>query len=187
MAEIIDSLREDHRNMHRLLDVLESQVEVFRRGEEPDYDLLTQTVDYCLNYPDHVHHPKEDRVYRRMAEKDPALKKQVGDLEAAHVELSDLTQRVAQTLDAILKEGEVDRQAVVGVAETFIRAYRRHIDIEEKSFFPLAERVLEADDWQAIEADMAQSTDPLFGEEAAENYRRLRDNVIRWSGVDATR
>ena len=34
---------------------------------------------------------------------------------------------------------------------------------------------------------MAQSADPLFGEEAVENYRRLRDNVIRWSGVDATR
>ena len=91
MAEIIDSLREDHRNMHRLLDVLDSQIEVFRRGEEPDYELLTQTIDYCLNYPDHIHHPMEDEVYRHLSAKDPALKKQMGDLEAAHDDLSALT------------------------------------------------------------------------------------------------
>lgn len=181
MAAIIDSLREDHVNMHRLLDVLESQIEVFRRGEEPDYELLTQTVDYCLNYPDHIHHPQEDQVYRRLSAKDPALKKQMGDLEAAHEDLSALTRRVAQALEAILKEGEVDRQAVVGVTESFIRAYRRHIEIEEKSFFPLAESALDDDDWLAIETELAQSSDPLFGEETAAAYRRLRDNIIRWS------
>jgi hemerythrin-like domain-containing protein len=186
MAEIIDSLREDHRNMHRLLDVLDSQIEVFRRGEEPDYELLTQTIDYCLNYPDHIHHPMEDEVYRHLSAKDPALKKQMGDLEAAHDDLSALTRRVAQALEAILKEGEVDRQAVVGVTEAFIRAYRRHIEIEERSFFPLAERALDADDWKSIEAGLAQSTDPLFGEDTAAAYRRLRDNIIRWSGGTAT-
>ena len=65
---ILRTLREDHRNMGRLLDVLESQIEVFRRGDKPDYEILTETVDYCLNYPERFHHPLEDQIFRRIAQ-----------------------------------------------------------------------------------------------------------------------
>ena len=47
MSAIMESLRKDHDNMRLLLDLLESQIEVFRRGEKPDYDLLRLTVEYC--------------------------------------------------------------------------------------------------------------------------------------------
>ena len=181
---IMDELRADHRNMESLLSVLESQMEVFRRGETPDYELLTQTIEYCLNYPERFHHPKEDLLYRQLARKDGAFIGEIGNLEAAHGELSALTQRVAAAVDAILKEGEVDRQAVVNVTEAFIRTYRQHIAAEDSVFFPLAERELDKNDWDEIEAAAAkEEIDPLFGETlpTAESYRRLRDNLLRWS------
>jgi hemerythrin-like domain-containing protein len=181
---IMDELRSDHRNMESLLSVLESQMEVFRRGETPDYELLTQTIEYCLNYPERFHHPKEDLLYRHLARKDEALVDKIGDLEAAHGELTALTQRVASAVDAILKEGEVDRKAVVNVTEAFVRTYRQHIAAEDSVFFPLAERELEKNDWEEIEAAAAEEeSDPLFGETlpTEESYRRLRDNLLRWS------
>ena len=45
MSAIMERLRKDHDNMRLLLDLLESQIEVFRRGEKPDYDLLRLTVE----------------------------------------------------------------------------------------------------------------------------------------------
>ncbi len=69
MSAIMESLRKDHDNMRLLLDLLESQTEVFRRGEKPDYDLLRLTVEYCLGYPDHYHHPKEDEIHHRLRQK----------------------------------------------------------------------------------------------------------------------
>lgn len=185
---VMDELREDHRNMERLLDVLESQMEIFRRGEAPDYEVLTQTIEYCLNYPDRYHHPKEDLLYRCLADKGTHHLQDVGDLVAAHGELTSLTQRMAAAVDSILRESEVERRAVVNVTEAFIRAYRQHIAAEDRAFFPLAERLLDEEDWREIETAAKRcEADPLFGDTTAtiESYRRLRATLLRWASPDA--
>ena len=184
---VMDELREDHRNMERLLDVLESQMEIFRRGEAPDYEVLARTIEYCLNYPGLYHHPKEDLLYQRLVDKGTPQLQEVGDLEAAHGELTSLTKRMAAAVDSILREGEVERRAVVNVTEAFVRTYRQHIAAEDRAFFPLAERLLDEDDWREIEAAAKRcEADPLFGDATAtvESYRRLRTTLLRWATND---
>jgi hemerythrin-like domain-containing protein len=46
MVGILETLRSDHANMSRLLNILEKQVSVFREGEAPDYDIVQSVVDY---------------------------------------------------------------------------------------------------------------------------------------------
>ena len=67
MPRAIEQLQLDHRNMTRLLDVLRKELDAYRSGRTPDFDLLNSIMDYTLNYPDLCHHPKENLIYERMA------------------------------------------------------------------------------------------------------------------------
>ena len=57
---VVDTLREEHRNIARLLRALEHQVAIFSNADAPDYDVIVGVADYFLDYPDRCHHPKED-------------------------------------------------------------------------------------------------------------------------------
>ena len=42
MVEIIEILRWEHRNIEKLLSVLEQELGVFARAERPDYEVIQQ-------------------------------------------------------------------------------------------------------------------------------------------------
>jgi hemerythrin-like domain-containing protein len=54
MTEIIEILCREHRNMEKLLRVLERELGIFERGDRPDYDVLLGTIDYFKDYPDRL-------------------------------------------------------------------------------------------------------------------------------------
>ena len=55
---IIDVLRQEHRNIEKLLLVLERELDVFARGERPDYEVVQAVIAYFQVYPDTYHHPQ---------------------------------------------------------------------------------------------------------------------------------
>ena len=57
MVKILDDLRQDHRNLSWLWDLLGRELNIFKEGGRPDYDLVEAILDYCINYPDLCHHP----------------------------------------------------------------------------------------------------------------------------------
>jgi Hemerythrin HHE cation binding domain len=85
MTELIEILREDHRNIETLLLVLERELNIFDRAEQPDYEVVQAIIDYFRDYPDRCHHPKEDAVFTKLKTRDPAATASVGDLEAEHL------------------------------------------------------------------------------------------------------
>lgn len=183
MSDVIASLNEDHVNLAKLLRAVERQLDLFDTGEAPDYDILRGVVDYCLNYPDLYHHPKEDLIYQRLRHRDRDAAALVGDLEAEHRSLTDLTRRFAGALHSVLRDAEVPREAFDGVAREFIERHRQHMRMEEEVFLPAAERSLTAEDWAAIGAKSAAYEDPVFGPaESEEHYVALRQELLIWAG-----
>ncbi len=54
---ILAELREDHRNMSILLDLVEAQMLKVDAVEEPDVELLRDLMQYMTSYSDTIHHP----------------------------------------------------------------------------------------------------------------------------------
>jgi len=52
MIDIIQGLRQEHRNIESLLGVLERELSVFDRAERPDYEVVLAVIDYFKDYPD---------------------------------------------------------------------------------------------------------------------------------------
>ena len=176
---IIDSLRQEHRNIEKLLQVLERELKVFARGERPDYEVIQAVIAYFQVYPDVYHHPPENLVFQKLKARDSTAAANIGDLEAAHRSGSDRLRRVAQAVDSVLADRELLRQAVEDVIRNFIEQERRHIAMEERDFFPAAVKALEPQDWMEITSRLTDQPDPLFSEFVEERFEDVRRHIMQ--------
>ena len=176
---IIDSLRQEHRNIEKLLQVLERELKVFARGERPDYEVIQAVIAYFQVYPDVYHHPPENLVFQKLKARDSTAAANIGDLEAAHRSGSDRLRQVAQAVDSVLADRELLRQAVEDVIRDFIEQERRHMAMEERDFFPAAVKALEPQDWMEITSRLTDQPDPLFSEIVEERFDAVRRHIMQ--------
>lgn len=180
MTRLIDVLREEHRNIEKLLGVLEQELGVFDRRERPDYETLQAVVDYFAEYPARCHHPKEDMIVDVLKMRDPAAARAVGDIESDHRQEEERLRRLAHTIETVRTGAELPRQAVDDVVRDFIAHERRHIEAEERALFPAAIKVLRPADWARIGARMSDTRDPLFNDTVEQKFRALAEKILQW-------
>jgi hemerythrin-like domain-containing protein len=180
MNPIITLLKEEHQNIDRLLGLLEQELNVFDRGERPEYELLSAVIRYFQDYPDRRHHPKEDVIFGLLAERDPSLAAAIEDLKAGRQGEASRLRRFAQIVERIQVDHEVLREAFHDAVRQFVDYQRRHIEKEESVLFAAAERALSAEDWAAVTARRWDRKDPLFNSDAEEEFRLLRGRLLEW-------
>ncbi len=178
MIDLLEELERDHLNMAALLRVLERQVEVFRRGQAPDYEIIQAVMEYFLDYPDLIHHPKEDILARRLMAKGGAAASVLAALPDQHAELGQLTRRFAEVVRNVLEEAELERDRFVHTAEEFIEAQRHHMEMEGQYFFPMVRHDLTPEDLTDAALESLEREDPLFGHQAQPRFDSLRRAIL---------
>lgn len=183
VPEVLNRLHKEHADLTRLLDLLDRQLGLFTAGDQADYDTIGAILQYCLEYPDAVHHPKEDLIYSLLRDRDSALAAEVGDLEEEHRALAEMTRSLSILIDRALSEEPVDREQVHNLTRQFIHRYRHHISREEVHVFPAARRVLSEKDWADVDGQLGGRDDPLFGDVVADYFQKLRDDIERLASI----
>lgn len=180
MSNIIQILLEEHRNIDKLLLVLEHELEVFDRSEEPDYEILQAVIQYFQDYPENCHHPKEDMVFEKLKVRDPAAANRIGDVEAEHEVETARLRRLVEAVEEILAGREFLRQTFHDVVHDFIEHQRQHMDKEERLLFPAAVKGLRPDDWAEIDTRLNDRKDPLFNGTIETKFQALQRTILRW-------
>lgn len=180
MSNIIQILLEEHRNIDKLLLVLERELEVFDRSEEPDYEILQAVIQYFQDYPENCHHPKEDMVFEKLKMRDPAAANRVGDAEADHQVETMRLRRLVEAIEEILAGREFLRQTFHDVVHNFIEHQRQHMDKEEGLLFPAAVKGLRPEDWAEIDARLSNRKDQLFNGVIETKFQALQRTILRW-------
>jgi hemerythrin-like domain-containing protein len=183
VPKVLTRLHKEHADLTRLLDILDRQLALFTTGKPADYDTIGAILQYCQEYPDAVHHPKEDLVYGLLRSRDPALAVEIGDLEEEHRSLAEMTLSLSELIERALAEEPVDREQVRKLTKDFIHRYRHHIAREELHVFPAARQVLSEDDWAKVDGQLGDKDDPLFGEVVTDYFQALRDDIDRLSAL----
>jgi len=178
MTYVVEVLRQEHRNIERLLRVLEQELSVFDRGNRPDYEALLGIIDYFKDYPDSCHHPKEDIIFEKLKSRDPVAAANVGDLENEHQEGASRLRRVAQAVESVLSDQDLLRQTVDEVIRDFIHHERQHMEMEERIFFPAALKALRPQDWADIALKLTDRDDPLCQPGIEEKFNTLRRKIL---------
>ena len=176
---VIEILRQEHRNIEKLLLVLEQELDVFARGDRPDYEVVHAVIAYFQVYPDAYHHPLEDRVFEKLKVRDSTAAAKVGDLAADHRRGAERLRRVAHAVENVLADRELLRQTVNDILRDFIEQERRHMAAEERVFFPAAINALEPTDWAEITSRLTDQSDPLFSEVVEEKFEVVRRHILQ--------
>ena len=178
MHKIMAELHQDHHNLARVLRIMESQLERLRKGDHEDLYLLHDATRYIHNYPDLIHHPKENKVFEIFKSRSNEADEIVAKLSKQHQELPQATVKFQLMLDdAINGQGLVNREELVEKIKGFIANEWEHMNLEEDVLFPLIETTLTDEDWAHLDDQISKTNDPLFSEMIEESYDNLYQSI----------
>ena len=183
MADLLEDLREDHRNMAIMLDLLSRQVEYIRDGEMPDYELLHDIMRYLTVYSDAVHHPKEDLLYAGMKAEQPDLATGLEKVEPEHLEIAQLGETLRNDIEAVVSDGVVTRQRVIADTIQYVGTLRQHMAWEEEDLFPRAEELVDGEKAMFVDISHLDSLDPVFGPQREHSFANLLQSIKDFSGA----
>jgi hemerythrin-like domain-containing protein len=158
-------LRACHRRIERALDALQLLVE----GEQQEglgegaRESLRQILHYfATGVPRHAKDEEESlfpRMRSALEERDSAASAKLNTLEHDHA-AADRAHRELELLgERLLSSGrfehEAERARFATLAETLRHLYREHIRLEDDEILPLAASVVDAEEKEAIGAEMA--------------------------------
>jgi hemerythrin-like domain-containing protein len=174
----LDEVREDHRNMALLVELLRSDVEALREGadESVDIERVSDIVDYFAHYPDRVHHPREETmfsVFLEHHEASPELADALKQVQTQHVRFPELTESLDELLNAAMHDTPVLREELVARLDDYIEQQLEHLDLEEGLVFPELREKMTAKEWREVARRGPQERDPVFGAEVQEAYVKL--------------
>ena len=173
-------IRQEHAALAALLRSLPLLLEqARRRGELPDFGLLRAMLFYIDEFPERLHHRKEDQwLFPRVRMRCPELGATLDRLERDHVQGESAIRELEHTLLAFEVLGEPRREAFERAAKAYVESYLRHMAIEENEVLPAAQRALNPADWAAIDTAFAANRDPLTGHVPEDEFVPLFSRIV---------
>ncbi len=171
--ELLAELRQDHRNMARVLDLMDDIVTEMEAGKDPDFELFDEAMRYMTVYPDAVHHPKEDVVYEQLRVKRPDLGEDLDNVPDDHADIARLGNLLRNEVEAIVAGAAVRREKMIEDTSAYIRRLRDHMNWEERDLFRRIDAMLDAEDGAVDVAAYEHIKDPVFELEIEAGFRRL--------------
>jgi|WetSurMetagenome_2_1015567.scaffolds.fasta_scaffold388831_1 hemerythrin-like domain-containing protein len=169
----------EHRLIKKVLDWGETEIARIESGGHPEMNKLAKAIDFIRNFADRCHHAKEEGLlFKRLIEKGMpgengpiAVMLHEHDLGRAHVAA------LAASLDGA---GRGEPAALAQLREHlagYIGLLRAHIDKEDHILYPMADRLLDADDQEALLADFERLENEEIGAGVHEKYHRLAEEL----------
>jgi len=175
MENEIFKLRKEHVNFKRLLNLLDEQLAILGKGENPDYQLILDILYYMTQYSDLIHHPREEAIFALLVARDPSVEEIVAGLTKEHHTIGNLGACLYEKFDnisndacGIMKLAEIERSG-----NLYSSSLRAHMDKEEQGLFVLAEQRLNDNDWKRIESETQTKPDPIFGQAIEARFHNL--------------
>lgn len=175
VAHVLEELRDDHRNMVLMLDLLEREVGHIQAAAEADYELLHDIMSYMTVYADAVHHPKEDLIYDKLRSTGAELSAGLDRVVTEHCEIANLSQILRRDIEAIVAGTAITRDRVIADTADYAQLLRQHIAWEEDDLFQRADELVRQSNSVSIDASNLTAADPVFGHLPAAVF----DNLLR--------
>jgi hemerythrin-like domain-containing protein len=147
-------------------------------AKEPDYALLEAILGYFSSYPDHCHHPKEEKYFfAAIARRSNEAEQLIRQLKHEHQDGYAMIKHMKRDLAAYRGGANHIGVHFFNAVEAYAALEEMHMRAEEQQLLPLAERVLTDADWDEIGAAFSDNDNPLFGikfkQEGERLYRRI--------------
>lgn len=151
-------LIQEHVLIKQVLHLMDRSRQALEAGDPVPGLFFEKAVTFCEQFADQFHHFKEEFLlfgmlsYKKQGELDTAM----GMLRYQHERCR---QSIARIKTALSRYKENDEMAVTRVLENlsvYVSLLHRHIGMEDRIFFPMAELSLSREEADSLEAQFAQ-------------------------------
>jgi nucleotide-binding universal stress UspA family protein/hemerythrin-like domain-containing protein len=171
---------DEHRSIAAVIHGLEFLVrEARERRTPPPFGLLHAMLYYVREFPQKLHHPKEETyLFRKLRQRTSELDEVLGELERQHVEGDRCVDELAQSLARYEADPADGFDAFAAAVERFSSTQLDHMRLETKLILPAARRLLTDDDWTEIGRAFSENGDPRFSIDNDEEFRALFARIL---------
>lgn len=177
----IDTIRSEHRSLAAVINNMKAVLQEVRSGRMAmDYPLFWTMLHYIDVFPNQFHHPKEDdwlfaKLKLRTHEADALIDELQTQHQGEAALLSELRRWLGNT-EAGVAGGMEGFEAAVNNYANFTW---KHLRCEEHQLLPLAQQVLDSEDWSQIAAAFSENEDPLSGKQPASSvFNALFHSIV---------
>ena len=178
MKDAITIMKSEHRSISAVLLGLKELARMAQDARvRPRFEVLRSMLRYIDEYPEKLHHPKEDEhLFARLVARAPETRPLVEALQAEHEEGARLIRELERAL-VFLEEGwPAGAREFLAAVDAYADFHWKHMRKEENELLPLAQRHLTAGDWKAIDAAFAANADPI-AEVQERNFDKLFSRI----------
>ena len=163
--QAIQKIRDEHRSISAVLHALK---QLARDAQDvrvkPGFEALRAMIRYIDEYPERLHHPKEDEfLFARLAARAPEAKPLVDSLKAEHEKGARLVRELERSLVMFEDAPAEGARGFLEAVNAYAEFHWNHMRCEETELLPLAERHLTPEDWRAIDEAFDTNRDPIAG------------------------
>lgn len=193
MPKALNVIKDEHRSLGAIMHGFLYLVDEIRAGRmQPDFKLLNAMLYYLENFPEKLHHPKENEfLHRYLRLRSPEAEALLQVVEEEHRHSHAQSQLMIGALRNYEKSGAAARDAFLDAVNDYAEFQWRHIEREEDLILPLATKVLQPEDWAAIDEAFSAHKDPFTSYEHIKEFRHLFREIVRLApppiGVGPTR
>ncbi len=183
--EIIAQLLGEHRNLGKLVELLDRLPVDTNYPKLGEITLLVDVFAYLTCFPDLRHHPLEDRIVARLLARGMLAADVAGEIDRQHRVLARQGTDLMRDLESAAREESTSWQGAASSARLYAERLRQNMATEELAVFPVAEVSLGEADWQAIAAlSPPLPEDPLFVSRTEKRFADLRRVIAAQAGCD---
>jgi hemerythrin-like domain-containing protein len=176
----IQILSQEHRAIERVTTALEIAAKRLSRGDDVYLRFFLGTAYFIKAFTDGCHHMKEETILC------PALvsngiPREAGPVKvmlAEHEQGRNLSQRMRQVTERLQTGDENARDQVVQSAMGYVKLVRQHIYNEDHVIFPMADKVIPAEQQQMMLESFKHYEFDETGEEIQEKFNNLAERLV---------
>jgi hemerythrin-like domain-containing protein len=158
MRPALTIIRDEHRTISAVLHALKDLARAAQEpGARPAFAALRAMVRYIDEFPEKLHHPKEDDLLARLVVRAPETRTLVDSLRQEHAEGARLVRELERAL--LFFEDSANAGEFLAAVNAYAEFHWQHMRKEEQELLPLAERILGPTDWLALDAAFEANPD----------------------------
>lgn len=177
----IQVIRNEHRQLSGIIEGMQRFTHLLETGSRvPGLMVFRAMLYYIREYPEQVHHPKEDRyLFARLRARTDDFDDVLAELEAQHAEGDARVRDLEHALTRYELQGEPALPALRTLVQEYAAFYLKHRSLEEELILPAARRLLTKDDWAVIDAAFGVNRDPFEGVKLEEDLGKLYSMIVK--------
>jgi hemerythrin-like domain-containing protein len=186
----LDIIQKEHEHLSVAIQGMLYFVRSIKNGNDTqDLKIFRTMLYYITEYPERVHHPKEDQIlFAKIKERTHQLDNELDALSEQHSNGELLVHHLHDALLRFEFGGAEAFHHFQALVEQYAHFYYAHMRAEEERILPVAKLVLNDADWKVVDASFIKNQEIMDESGERYNYDQMFAQICSFTPVlnDAT-